>query len=160
MPETFLAARVGVGDELDPVGEIDLLEALREQLEHLGARLLCALDGDGNRDPPDGVQRNALFSLSKNPSPASYVSVRRQAVELLQQPALLLRQLAGDGDVDEHALVAAAEALQHRQPAAAQDAHLPGCVPGSNVSSVSPSSVGTATVAPSAACVNVRSMVV
>src|SRR5207247_2519339 len=65
---------VGIGDELDPVGEVDFLEALRKQLEHLCARLLCALDGDGNRDPPDGVQRNALFNLSKNPSPDAYVA--------------------------------------------------------------------------------------
>jgi hypothetical protein len=32
VPETFLAARVGVGDELDPVGEIHFFEALREEL--------------------------------------------------------------------------------------------------------------------------------
>src|SRR3989442_712463 len=74
VPKTFLAARVGIGDELDSVGEVHFLEALREELEHLCARLLCALDGDGNRDPPDGVQRNALFNLSKNPSPDAYVA--------------------------------------------------------------------------------------
>jgi len=71
VPQTLLAAGIGISDELDPVGAVDLFEALREQLEHLCARFLCALDGDGNRDPPDRVQRNALFSLSKNPSPAS-----------------------------------------------------------------------------------------
>jgi hypothetical protein len=74
VPETFLAACIRIGDELDPVGTVNFFEPLREKLEHLRTRFLCALDGDGNRDPPDRVQRNALFSLSKNPSPASYVA--------------------------------------------------------------------------------------
>jgi hypothetical protein len=71
VPKAFLAARIGVGDELDPVGGFHFFEALWEELEHLGAGLLSSLDGHGNRDPPDRVQRNALFSLSKNPSPPS-----------------------------------------------------------------------------------------
>jgi hypothetical protein len=71
VPKAFLAARIGVGDELDPVGRFHFFEALWEELEHLGARFLSTLDGHGNRDPPDRVQRNALFSLSKNPSPPS-----------------------------------------------------------------------------------------
>src|SRR4051795_3689926 len=41
-------------------------------------------------------------------------------VELLEQPALLLAQVPRQDDVHEHALVAAAAALQHRHPAAAQ----------------------------------------
>ena len=71
VPEPLLAARIRVSDELDSVGALDLFEALWEELEHLRARFLCALGGDGNRNPPDRVQRNALFSLSKNPSPPS-----------------------------------------------------------------------------------------
>src|SRR3954447_20433229 len=41
-------------------------------------------------------------------------------VELLEQPALLVAQVPRHEDVHEHAVVAAAEALQHRHAAAAQ----------------------------------------
>src|SRR5262245_14461868 len=44
--------------------------------------------------------------------------------ELLEQPAPLVGEAARHGDVDEHALVAAAEALQHRHALAAQHAHV------------------------------------
>ena len=70
MPETFLAAGVGVGDELDPVRSVDFLEALGEELQHLSPCFFDALGRDCDRDAPQDVQRKALFSLSKNPSPA------------------------------------------------------------------------------------------
>src|SRR5581483_3556585 len=73
-PQTLLPARVGVGDELDPVEALDLLEALREELEHQRPRFLGALGGDVDRDAPQAAQRNALFSFSKNPSSLRYVS--------------------------------------------------------------------------------------
>src|SRR4051794_9638742 len=54
----------------------------------------------------------------------------REAVELLEQPPLLVRQPMRHRDIDEHAMVAAAEALQHRHAAAGQDADLAGLRPG------------------------------
>ena len=51
-------------------------------------------------------------------------------LELLEQPALLVGEATGDGDVDEDALVAAAEALHNRHSLAAQHTHLAGLRPG------------------------------
>ena len=56
-------------------------------------------------------------------------------------------------------MVAGAEALEHGHPAAAQDADLAGLGTGRELERLSPSSVGTVIVAPSAACVIVRSTV-
>src|SRR5439155_1739101 len=78
VPQAFLAAGVGVGHELDPVARVDLLEALREEPEHAGPRLFGALGGDGDRDAAHPAQRNALLSLSKNPSLGPYVPARAQ----------------------------------------------------------------------------------
>ena len=50
-------------------GSIDLFETLGEELEHLCACFFDALGRDCDRDAPQDVQRKALFSLSKNPSP-------------------------------------------------------------------------------------------
>ena len=47
-------------------------------------------------------------------------------IELLEQPPLLVAQVAGHRDVHEHALVAAAEALEHGHALPLQDAHLAG----------------------------------
>ena len=69
-PEPLLPRVVGVRDELEPVGVLDLLEALREELEHQRARRLGALDRNGRGDAAER-QRNALFSFWKNPSSAS-----------------------------------------------------------------------------------------
>ena len=66
-PEPLLAARVGVGDQLDAAGGLPLLEALGEELEHQRAAVLGLRGADGHGDPAQ-AQRNALFSLSKNPS--------------------------------------------------------------------------------------------
>ena len=68
VPEALLAARVGVGGELDPLRAVDLLEALGEELEHGRARLLEPLRADLDGDSAQAAQRNALFSLSKKPS--------------------------------------------------------------------------------------------
>jgi hypothetical protein len=66
-PETLLPCGVRVRGELDALGAVDLLEPLREQLEHGRASLFETLrpDLDGNAAE---TQRNALFSLSKNDS--------------------------------------------------------------------------------------------
>jgi hypothetical protein len=45
-PETLLTGVVGVRHQLQPVGVLDLLEALREQLEHQGPSRLGTLDRD------------------------------------------------------------------------------------------------------------------
>ena len=66
LPEALLPAGVGVRDELDPPAfAVDLLETLREELEHLRARLFRPGLGHGDRDTPERAQRNALFSFSK-----------------------------------------------------------------------------------------------
>ena len=67
LPEPLLAAGVRVRGELEPVAGLELLEALGEELDHRGPRLLRARLGNADRDAPE-VQRNALFSLSKKPS--------------------------------------------------------------------------------------------
>ena len=71
LPEPFLATGIGVGDQLDAVRRLDLFEAFGKELEHLRPRFFRTLDGHGHRDPPHDAQRNALFSLSKNPSSGS-----------------------------------------------------------------------------------------
>jgi hypothetical protein len=63
-----LPARVGVGGELELLAPLGLLEALGEQRAHVRPRRLGGLAVDGDRDPPEPAQRNALFSFSKNPS--------------------------------------------------------------------------------------------
>jgi hypothetical protein len=63
-----LASRVGVGRQHDLIAAVGFLEALGKEREHLGARALGRVAGDGDRDPSDAAQRKALFSLSKNPS--------------------------------------------------------------------------------------------
>jgi hypothetical protein len=59
-----LARRVGVDGQLEPVRPIDLLEAVREQLQNRGTRLLGPVEIDENGEAP---QRNALFSFWKRP---------------------------------------------------------------------------------------------
>src|SRR3954451_7128787 len=54
----------------------------------------------------------------------------RQALEFLEQPSLLVRQPMRHRDVDEHAMVPAAEALQHGHAAAGEDAGLARLRPG------------------------------
>ena len=70
-PEPLLAGVVGVGHQLEAVGVLDLLEALREQLQHQGPRRLGALERNGRGDAAERAQRKALFSFWKNPSSAS-----------------------------------------------------------------------------------------
>src|SRR5439155_19003633 len=48
--------------------------------------------------------------------------VRRMPLELLEQSPLLVCEPPRHDDVDEHAVIAAAEALQHRHPASREDA--------------------------------------
>ena len=49
-----------------------------------------------------------------------------QLLELVEEPALVIGEAARDGDVHEHAMVAVAEALQHRHALAAKDADVAG----------------------------------
>ena len=60
--------RVGVRGELDLVAALALLESFRRELQHQRASLFRALQRDADGDAPEAGQRNALFSLSKNPS--------------------------------------------------------------------------------------------
>ena len=66
-PEPLLAGRVGVRGELDAARELGLLEPFREELEHDRPCPLGLGRRHGHRDAQE-TQRNALFSLSKNPS--------------------------------------------------------------------------------------------
>ena len=51
--------------ELDSLRPVDLLESVREELEHRRAGLLRPLVAHLDRDAAKAAQRNALFSLSK-----------------------------------------------------------------------------------------------
>ena len=68
LPQAFLAARVRVGNELDSVRALDLLEAVGKELDHVCARLFRPRGGNLDRHATRRGQRNALFNLSKNPS--------------------------------------------------------------------------------------------
>jgi hypothetical protein len=68
-PEALLAARVRVGSELDPVVRVTLFETFREELEHQRPGSLGPLLWNNGSDASERLQRNALFSFSKNPSP-------------------------------------------------------------------------------------------
>jgi hypothetical protein len=60
--------RVGIRRKLDLVAPLALLEPVRRELQHQRASLLRALQRDADGDAAEPGQRNALFSLSKNPS--------------------------------------------------------------------------------------------
>src|SRR5918995_964498 len=62
------AVRIGVRRELDLVAALALLEPFRRELQHQRASLLRALLRNADGDAAKAAQRNALFSLSKNPS--------------------------------------------------------------------------------------------
>ena len=136
--------RVGVRGELDAAVVLDLLEALREELEQSRARLLGLRRRRPSTETRRQAQRNALFSLSKKPSSSRSVRLLVDvALELLEQAPLLVVEPPRHGDVDEHALVAAAEALEHGHAAARAGRDLARLRPRLNSSSMSPSSVGT-----------------
>ena len=116
----LLAAGVGVGGELDRAVVVDLLEAGGEELDHQRARLLGPPERHGHGDAPQLCQRNALFSLSKKPSSWRYVSSPEWPSNSSSRRRCSAVSAARDGDVDEHAVVAAAEALQHGHPLSAQ----------------------------------------
>src|SRR5438128_2679778 len=75
VPEALLPARVGVGRELERVVVIDLLEAVREELDHDRPRLLAAAQRYGHRHAAEAGQRKKFRTRSKNPSSSErYVS--------------------------------------------------------------------------------------
>src|SRR6266511_6398204 len=160
LPEPLLTAGVGVGDELDAIREIDLLEAVGEEREHAGPRFFCALGGDGDRDAAADVQRKALFSLSKKPSLGSYVaSVESRSNSSSRRRCSSVR-CRGTTTFTSTRWFPRPNPCRTGNPRPRRTRISPGCVPGSKVSSTSPSRVGTLTVAPRAACVTMRSTVV
>ena len=60
--------RVRVRGELDLDAVIALLEPFGRELQHQRASLLRVLQRNADGHAPEAGQRNALFSLSKNPS--------------------------------------------------------------------------------------------
>src|SRR5439155_8394734 len=95
------------------------------------ARALPPLARPARQQRPAGSRSaERALQLVEEPLAALVGGIGRQAVELFEQPALLLRQLPGHRDPDEHALIAAPETLQNRQTATAQDAHGTGLGPG------------------------------
>ena len=81
--------------------------------------------GRGTRRGGDARYRSALLSRWKKPSSSSageYVSGAGAAVEVLEQPALLLGHARRHGDVEPHVEVARAGAMERRHPASRQDA--------------------------------------
>ena len=130
------SAAGAVRGELDPVAAgLDLLEPLRRELEEAGAKELGVTGGggDGGAD-----QWKTLFSFSKKPAIVAVGLGVAQRLELREQPALLGGEPARDGDVDEDAMVAAAEALQDRHALAAQHPHLARLRPGGEVELLGP----------------------
>ena len=132
LPARLDVARLQLGTRASPLDVRRELELVRRPISsnpsgkrsiHLARASSARSSGTRDRD---AVQRKALFSLSKKPSSFLYVSSRREALELLEQLPLLLAEATRHGDVHEHALVAAAEALQHRHAAPAEHAHLAG----------------------------------
>ena len=122
-PDTLLAGAVGVRGQLDRAVALDLLEAAREELDERRARLLALCRAEPRpRRALSGMRSSAC---RRSPRPACSVVVGRR-LELLEQPALLVREPARHDDVHEHAVVAAAEALEDRHALAAQDVHLAG----------------------------------
>src|SRR3954454_11603877 len=156
VPEALLTRRIGVRDQLDALARLDLLEAGREELEHPCPCCLCALGGDGNRDAAQSAQRTALFSLSKNPSPASYVSAPDNRSNSSSNCRCSSVSRRGTTTLTSTRWFPRPNPCNTGSPRPRSTTNSPDCVPASNVSSVSPSSVGTVTVAPSAACVIVR----
>src|SRR5262249_26282832 len=81
------------------------------------------------RGPPRPGRRPGSVEVALEPvEEAVVLGVRlvvARLVELTEQPALLVGEPARNGDVDEHALVAAAVSLEHRHPATAERLHLP-----------------------------------
>ena len=114
---------LAVRGQLDLAAALGLLEALGRELEEPRTRLLGVLERDADRRAD---QRNALPELLEEALVRLVRLVVAQALELLEQLALLVGEAARNGDVDEHAVVAAAEALEHRHAVAAQRAHLAG----------------------------------
>jgi hypothetical protein len=69
LAQAALAVDVGVGDQLEALGRLQLLEARRNELQKQRPRLLAALEGNADRDPAEPFgQRNAARSLSRKPS--------------------------------------------------------------------------------------------
>ena len=69
LPDPLLAGGVRVRRELECAAVApELLESLREELEHDRARLLRPGVGDGDRDAAEQRQRIAFLSFSKKPS--------------------------------------------------------------------------------------------
>ena len=135
---------------------VALLEALREELEHDRAGPL----GFGGRD-----RHRTRRSVSGTRSSACRRSPRRWPVRLLVGRRSKCRAGARCSSVSRRGTVTLTSSGGHpaRGPGGracrrrGSRAPRPGCVPGSNSSSTSPSMVGTVTVVPSAACVMVRS---
>src|SRR5687767_6020392 len=105
------------------------------------ARLLRSPRRTGRSAPP-ALARSARRGRGLRPAEARSAECRAElleeaavrpvvavvlgALEVLQETALLVREVARDGDVHEHAVVAAAAALQHRHAPPAQHADLAG----------------------------------
>src|SRR5262245_22508730 len=160
VPQPFLSAGVRVCDQLDAVVRVDFFEALGEELQHARSCLFDAYGGDRHRDAPQLAQRNALLSLSKNPSPGSYVSWPASRSNSSSSCRCSSVRRRGTVTLTSTRWLPRPNPCRTGRPRPRSTTTSPGCVPGSKVISVSPESVWTVTVAPSAACVIVRSTVV
>ena len=132
LPDPFLARSVRVGGELEPAVAARSPRSPPGRARSSPPRACFGpragtVDRDAAQERSRGpdIQR-MLSSFSKKPSSRRYVSSSESVSNAVEQLALLVGQLARDGDVDEHPVVAAAEALEHGMPLAAQHAHLAG----------------------------------
>src|SRR5581483_11195755 len=80
----------------------------------------------GRPRPRLGADRSAegALQLLEEALVVAISALVARCVEFLEQAALLVGEVARNGDVDEYAVIAMAEALQHRHALATQDAHL------------------------------------
>ncbi len=87
LPDALLPARPGIGRQLEPTVRLNLLEALREELEHDGPGLLGSVGADANRDPAEDVVRGSAErgpDLVEEPLVVAVVPLVLRARELLR----------------------------------------------------------------------------
>src|SRR5205814_157493 len=134
-----LAARVGVRRKHELVAALRLLEAFREERKHFGPRPLRGFAADGDRDAPQPAQRNALFSFSKNPSSARYVSSSVERPNCSSRCRCSSVNRRGTATLTSTRWSPRPNPCSTGIPRPRSTRISPGCVPSGNSSSVSPS---------------------
>ena len=133
-------AGIPVGGQLELAGMLDLLEAFRGELEEPRAKLLGRLRRDSDRGAD---QRNALFSFSKKPSSARYVSSSLSRSNSWSSRCCSSVSRRGTVTLTRTRWSPRPKPWSTGIPWPRRTRTWPGCVPGSNSSSTGPSRVST-----------------